>query len=100
MGENKKILGVSASPRKGANTDIMLKAALEAAETVGGIETEIVYLRDYDIHNCRGCFACCREPGKKDNGEHACAVYRDGMEEIYPKLLECDGLILASPVYF
>lgn len=98
--EKKLILGVSASPRKDANTDRMLKYALEAAETVEGIETEIIYLRDYDIHNCKGCFACCREPGKRDGGIHACAVYQDGMEEIYPKLKACDGLILASPVYF
>ena len=80
--EKKLILGVSASPRKDANTDRMLRYALEAAETVEGIETEIIYLRDYDIHNCKGCFACCREPGKRDGGIHACAVYQDGMEEI------------------
>lgn len=83
--EKKLILGISASPRKNANTDRMLKYALEAAETVEGIRTETIYLRDYEIHNCRGCFACCREPGKRDGGEHACAVYKDGMEEIYPK---------------
>lgn len=98
--EKKLILGISSSPRKGANTDIMLHEALRAAETVGGIETKAIYLRDYDIHNCRGCFACCREPGKRENGKYACAMFKDGMEEIYPLLKECDGLILASPVYF
>ena len=80
----KLILGISGSPRKGANTDLMLAEALKAAETVEGIRTETIYLRDYEIHNCRGCFACCR----------------DGMDEIYPKLKACDGLIIASPVYF
>lgn len=98
--EKKFILGVSASPRKGANTDYMLHEALKAAESVEGVRTEAIYLRDYEIHNCSGCFACCREAGKKDGGKYACAVYKDGMEEIYPKLKECDGLILASPVYF
>ena len=96
----KKILGISGSPRKDANTDRMLRYALEAAESVGDITTEAIYLRDYDIHSCKGCFACCREPGMKDGGIHACALFRDGMDEIYPKLKECDGLILASPVYF
>lgn len=98
--EKKFILGISSSPRKNANTDIILKHSLEAAETVGGIRTETIYLRDYDIHNCRGCFACCREPGARNDGAYACSVYRDGMDEIYPLLKECDGLILASPVYF
>ena len=96
----KLILGVSGSPRKGANTDIMLHEALKAAETVEGIRTEAIYLRDYEIHNCKGCFACCREPGKKDGGIHACAMFRDGMVVIYPKLKACVGLIFACPVYF
>lgn len=98
--KEKLILGISGSPRKGANTDIMLQESLKAAETVGNIRTESVYLRDYEIHNCKGCFACCREPGKKENGKYACAVFRDGMDEIYPKLKECSGLIIAAPVYF
>ena len=97
---DKLILGISSSPRKGANTDIMLDESLKAAENVGGIVTKKIYLRDYEIHSCMGCFACCREPGKKDGGKYACAVFRDGMDEIYPLLKECDGLILASPVYF
>lgn len=96
----KLILGISGSPRKDANTDLMLQEALRAAETVEGVRTEMLCLRDYEIHNCKGCFACCREGGKKDGGIHACAMFRDGMDEIYPKLKACDGLILASPVYF
>ena len=96
----KLILGISGSPRKDANTDRMLQYALEAAKSVGDIETETIYLRDYEIHNCKGCFACCREAGARDGGIHACALFRDGMDEIYPKLKACDGLIIASPVYF
>lgn len=96
----KLILGISGSPRKGANTDILLAEAMKAAEETAGIRTETIYLRDYEIHNCKGCFACCREPGKKDGGAHACAMFHDGMDEIYPKLKECAGLIIATPVYF
>ena len=62
----KKILGISGSPRKDANTDRMLHYALEAAESVGNITTEAIYLRDYNIHSCKGCFACCRELFKSD----------------------------------
>ena len=58
----KKILGISGSPRKDANTDRMLRYALEAAESVGDITTEAIYRREYDIHSCTGCYACCREP--------------------------------------
>lgn len=96
--ETKKILGICSSPRKGGNTDTLLKAALEAAEETEGITTEAVYLRDYDIAPCRGCYACGSE--KAAGGDRACLMFSDGMDEIYPKLLSCDGLILASPVYF
>ena len=94
----KLILGISGSPRKGANTDILLAEAMKAAEETAGIRTETIYLRDYEIHNCKGCFACCREPGKKDGGAHACAMFRDGMDEIYPKLKECAEKNASRPV--
>lgn len=94
----KKILGISGSPRKNANTDFLLDVALKAAENTGGIETEIIYLRDYSINPCIGCYACCSEiAAKKDS---ACLTFKDGMDEIYPKLKECDGLIIGTPVYF
>ena len=96
--KEKLILGISGSPRKNANTDIMLSEALRAAEEIEGIRTETIFLRDYEIHNCKGCFACCREGGRKNDGAYACAIFRDGMDEIYPRLKACDGLILASPV--
>ena len=49
MMKERLILGISGSPRKGANTDLMLMEAMKAAETVEGIRTEIIYLRDYEI---------------------------------------------------
>lgn len=100
--DKKLILGVSSSPRKGRNTDIALAAALEEAEKIEGIRTEIIYLRDYpDIHDCIGCFSCCSDVAAQADGAYACPIFKtDDMSHLYPKLLECDGLILASPVYF
>ena len=98
--EKKLILGISSSPRKNANTDILLEHAMKAAEEYEFIRTETIYLRDYDIHPCNSCFGCCTEAAERNNGEYACLSFRDGMDEIYPKLMEASGLILASPVYF
>lgn len=98
--KKKLILGISSSPRKGANTDILLKHALEAAEEFDYIRTEAIYLRDYEIAPCNSCIVCCTEAAAKGDADRACFSFRDGMDEIYPKLLECTGLILASPVYF
>lgn len=98
---NKKIiLGVSGSPRKGANTDILLDVALKAAAENENIETHKIYLRDYEIHNCVSCYACCQDAAANNGGERACLIYKDGMDEIYPLLKECHGLIIAAPVYF
>ena len=96
----KIILGVSSSPRKGANTDILLAEALKAAKEFDYIETKSVYLRDYSISPCNSCFSCCGDHAAEGDMGRACLFYQDGMDELYPLLKECDGLILASPVYF
>ncbi len=98
--EKRLILGISSSPRKGANTDILLEHALKAAEEYEYIRTETIYLREYNISYCNSCVACCTEAAAKGNADRACLSFRDDMDRIYPKLLECSGLILASPIYF
>ena len=90
-----KILGISGSPRK-ANTDFLLDEALKSAETQAGVVTERISLRDLEIKFCIGCVRCFDENPNED----ACQVQRDSMDQIYPKLRECQGLILATPVYF
>jgi multimeric flavodoxin WrbA len=99
--KNKRlIVGISGSPRKGANTDILLAHALEAAEEFDYIRTEAFYLRDYKIAPCNSCVACCSEAAARGDADKACLSFSDGMDDLYPKLLECSGLILAAPVYF
>ncbi|MFQ8602590.1 MAG: flavodoxin family protein [Anaerovoracaceae bacterium] len=97
----KLILGINGSPRAGGNTGFLLETALEEARIKGRdiIETEIINLRDYKINPCIGCFRCTTN-AEETGGSRACAVFDDGMDEIYEKLRLCDGLIIASPVYF
>jgi len=85
-----KIIGVCGSPRRGGNTEYLLRLALEEAEK-GGAETELILLCDKEIEPCYACRLCV------EKGE--CCV-QDDMCEIYPKLLEADALILATPVFF
>ena len=56
-----------------------------------GIETEIF---DIGNKNIRGCIACgtCRETGK--------CVFDDSVNEIAPKFLEADGIVVGTPVYY
>jgi multimeric flavodoxin WrbA len=90
-----RILGISGSPRK-ANTDFLLEEALASAKSLPGVVTEKIYLRDLNIKFCIGCFKCV---GINKNNR-ACQAHRDSMDEIYPKLKDCHGLLLATPVYF
>ncbi len=85
-----KIVGICGSPRRGGNTEYLLRLALEEAEK-GGAEAKPILLCDKEIKPCYACRLCV------EKGE--CCV-QDDMCEIYPKLLEADALILATPVFF
>lgn len=85
-----KVLMLNGSPRPNGNTAIALKE-MEKIFTAEGVEVETVQLGNKDI---RGCIACmgCRKTGK--------CVFPDLVNEVAPKFAECDGLVVASPVYY
>ena len=85
----KKILGIGGSPRRGGNSDIILRHILKGARS--GAVAEEVQLRDYQFQPCIGCERC-----RKDK---RCTGLQDGMQLIYPKIEEAAGLVLISPVY-
>lgn len=89
-----KVIGICGSPRKG-NTEWMVKRFLE--DLAGsGIETELILLRDKEIKGCDGCLSC-EVGGTMRNG--VCRI-QDYMQPLYPKIVEADGLVLGTPVYF
>lgn len=85
-----KVLGLFGSPRKGGNTELLLEEALKGAEREGA-EVERLHLTDFTITPCKECHGC------DQTGE---CVILDDMQKIYPKLLEADIIILASPIFF
>jgi multimeric flavodoxin WrbA len=90
MEVNMKVLGVVGSKRKNGNTAQLVEKALEGSRAQS-LETECIYLSDYQYMGCNGCEGC--------RDTYTCIV-QDGMQAIYPKLLEADALILGSPTYF
>lgn len=86
----KKILGIGGSPRKGGNSDILMKYFFKGAREEG-IATEEIQLRDYQFQPCIGCERC-----RKDK---QCTGLQDGMQLIYPKIREASGMVLISPIY-
>jgi multimeric flavodoxin WrbA len=85
-----KTLGIFGSPRKGGNTDVLLEEALKGAEKEGA-DVERLHIADFHITPCTECLQCLQK------GE---CVIQDDMQKIYPKLLESDIIILASPIFF
>lgn len=85
-----KVLGLFGSPRRGGNTEILLEEALKGAEREGA-EIERLYLSALTITPCTECHGC---------DETGTCVILDEMQKIYPKLLEADIIILASPIFF
>lgn len=85
-----KALLINGSPNVSGCTYTALE---EVSKTLNkeGIETEIIHVGNKDI---RGCIACrqCKTKGK--------CVFDDLVNEVAPKLAECDGIVIGSPVYF
>lgn len=85
-----KVLMINGSPHAKGNTYMALHE-MEKIFAEEGIGTEIVHVGNKDI---RGCIACqsCHEKGK--------CVFEDLVNETASKFEECDGLVVASPVYY
>jgi multimeric flavodoxin WrbA len=88
-----KVIGINGSPRPAGNTSIMLKTVFEALEAEE-IETELIQLGGTDIRGCKACYACIKAKNSQ------CSTKGDGFNEIFAKMVEADGMILASPTYF
>jgi len=85
-----KAIGIVGSPRKGGNTEILMKHTLEAIAEEG-LDTELISLADLDIRPCNACMVCKKE--------ERCPI-DDDLFPIYTKMKEAEAIILATPVYF
>lgn len=85
-----KILAVYGSPRRKGNTSRLLKEAVQGARDAGA-EVEEIVLRDLKMSPCLEIYGC------KNTGR--CAI-QDDFQGVYDRLVACDGLMLASPIFF
>ncbi len=85
-----KILAIYGSPRRGGNTSLLLKQAVEGSIEAGASVDEII-LSDLNISPCLEIYGC------KKTGR---CVIQDDFQPVYDLLRECDGLMLASPIFF
>ena len=89
-----KALALSCSPRgEGqSKSDLMLSHLVEGMRGAGA-EVEVVELRRKTVKNCIGCFTCwTKTPGR--------CIHQDDMtRELFPKWLEADLVVYATPLY-
>ena len=84
------VLGISTSPRRHGNTEILLDEVLRGAQDAGGSVEKIV-LKDLNVEPCTECDRCV---------EAGHCVVQDDMQTIYGKLIDVDRLAFASPIFF
>ncbi len=87
----KKIPILNGSPRKKGNTAVLADQLIAGAKELGA-EVEHVFLHGLDIHPCDACDYC-------QEGGRGCII-RDDMQDLYPKMLASDTIVIASPVYW
>ena len=88
-----KVVAFNGSPRKDGNTATLLKRVLQVLEA-RGIKTELIQLAGTPLRGCNACRTCLATKNKR------CAIEDDNVNEYIQKMLEADGIILGSPVYF
>jgi len=85
-----RLLGLAASPRKGANSTLLLDTVLAEAARAG-CRVEKIEIFRFNIRPCQGCGGC--------DSTGVCII-EDDMYLFYPILEESGDIILAAPVYF
>ena len=85
-----KILAIYGSPRRQGNTALLLDQAVQGALAAGG-QVERLVLRDLKMSPCLEIYGC-KETGR--------CVIQDDFQGVHDQLLACEGLILASPIFF
>ncbi len=86
------VLGVSGSPRRDGNTDLLVQEALRLLGERTGARTDFVRVADQRVEPCRGCRGCMTLGH--------CAIQGDGFEALMARFFAADLFVLGAPVYW
>ena len=84
------ILAIYGSPRRQGNTSLLLQKAVAGAREAGFQVDELI-LRDLKMSPCLEIYGC------KKTGR---CVIQDAFQDVYDRLLSCEAVMLASPIFF
>lgn len=88
-----KVLLINGSPNKAGATYTALKE-ITTVLTEEQIEWEIFHIGNKAVRGCIGCEHC------RNTGTNACIFNDDVCNEMIKEMLEADGIVIGSPVYY
>jgi len=88
-----KVVAINGSPRKNGNTVILINEVFKILQQ-NEIETEIIQLGNKPVHGCTACMKC------KEIQDGQCHIKNAHLNYCIEKMVEADGIIIGSPVYF
>lgn len=88
-----KVVAFNGSPHRDGNTAILITEVFKVLEN-HGIETEMIQLGNKPVHGCTACMKC------REIQDGQCHIKNDHLNLCLQKMVEADGIIIGSPVYF
>ncbi len=88
-----KVVAINGSPRRNGNTSILIEETFKIFRSEG-IETEVIQLGNKPVHGCTACGKC------REIQDRKCHIKNDLLNLCIEKMIEADGIILGTPVYF
>ena len=88
-----KAIAFNGSPRKGGNTELLIREVFKVLEKEG-IETELIQIGGKKVNGCVACMKC----RKKADGK--CHKENDLINDCIRKMVKADAIIIGSPTYF
>ncbi len=88
-----KVLGINCSPRKGGNTELLIKEVLKSLEN-NGIKTEFFQIGGKEVNGCKACMKC------RKAADGRCHQPNEVLNKCINKMVKADAIIIGSPTYF
>lgn len=88
-----KVLGINGSPRRGGNTELLIREVFKVLEAKG-IKTEFFQLGGKKVNGCIACMKC------KEAADGKCHQKNEVINKCIDRMVNADAIIIGSPVYF
>ena len=88
-----KVVAINGSSRKDGNTAILLRTVLNEL-SAEGIGAELIQLAGNPLSGCTACNKC------RENMDRKCVINTDNFNDCFSAMVETNGILLGSPVYF